>query len=482
VVDKGHEIMSGAGVRQSPEPPDPHALDPIVRDEQDLWTSRKQRPDLLRLLWERRSLLFRAAVVGLLLSSLVAFLIPKSYTSTAQLMPPDSQPSSSLAMMAALAGKAGGGLSGLTGDLLGLKSSGALFIGVMRSQTAEDHIVQQFDLQKIFGKRFLADARKKLDENTEISEDRKSGIITISVTDQDPRRAAAVANAYIDELNSLIAQLSTSAAHREREFLEDRLKVAKADLDNASNQLAQFSSRNNTLDIQTEGKAMLDAAGTLAGQLIASESELQGLRQIYTDKNARVRALSARVDELRKQLEKLGGTPQNSDKNEEQTPNSPSIQIGSAASENLANAPFPTIRSLPLLGAKYADYYQQAKTQATVFEMLTEQYELAKVQEAKEIPSVKILDPGRVPERKSFPPILRIMFSGTFLAFCLTAIWVLGEKSWSEVDPTDSRKVLALEIAATLQSHAPWASQNGDAPETWSQRIWSRFRSQRPPI
>ena len=87
----------------------------------------------------------------------------------------------------------------------------------------------------------------------------------------------------MDELNSLVAQLSTSAAHRERVFLEERLKVAKVDLDDAANALAQFSSKNNTLDIQTEGKAMLDAAGTLAGQLVAAEADLQGLRQIYTD-------------------------------------------------------------------------------------------------------------------------------------------------------------------------------------------------------
>ena len=90
-------------------------------------------------------------------------------------------------------------------------------------------------------------------------------------------------------------------------FLEERLKVVKGDLDDASNQLAQFSSKNSTLDIQQEGKAMLDAAGTIAGEMIAAQSELEGLRQIYTDSNSRVRALNARVAELRKQLEKLGG-------------------------------------------------------------------------------------------------------------------------------------------------------------------------------
>ena len=193
-------------------------------------------------------------------------------------------------MMAAMATKVGGGLGSVAGDLLGVKSSGALFIGVLRSQTSQDAWYSSSICENVYGKKLIVDARTKLDENTSISEDRKSGIITISVTDHSPQRAAALANAYVDELNSLVSELSTSAAHRERVFLEERLKVAKHDLDDASNQLAQFSSKNNTLDIQTEGKAMLDAAGTLAGELIAAQSELEGLRQIYTDNNPRVRS------------------------------------------------------------------------------------------------------------------------------------------------------------------------------------------------
>src|SRR6266566_1532887 len=277
--------------------------------------TREWQVDQLRLLWGRRRFFFRTVIVGLLVSTLVAFLIPKSYTSTAQLMPPDSQSTSGMAMMAAMAAKAGGGLAGVAGDLLGLKSSGALFIGVLRSETSQDRLVQQFDLGKVYGARLVTDARKKLDENTSISEDRKSGIISISVTDHNPQRAAALANAYVDQLNTLVSELSTSSAHREREFLEDRLKVAKRDLDDAVNELAQFSSKNNTLDIQQEGKAMLDAAGTIAGELIAAQSQLEGLRQIYTDNNSRVRSLNARVAELRRQLDKLGGTQSSAAKN-----------------------------------------------------------------------------------------------------------------------------------------------------------------------
>src|SRR6266446_3181469 len=273
--------------------------------------SREWQAERLRLLWEHRRIFLRAAALGLIISTLVAFLIPKSYTSTAQLMPPDTQSTSGMAMMAAMAAKGGGGLAGVAGDLLGLKSSGALFIGVLRSQTAQDRLIQQFNLRNVYGKRLIVDARTKLDENTSISEDRKSGIITISVTDHSPQRAAALASAYVDQLNSLVSELSTSSAHRERVFLEERLKFAKQDLDDASNQLAQFSSKNNTLDIQQQGKAMLDAAALLAGQLVAAQSQLEGLRQIYTDNNPRVRSLNARVAELRRQLEKLGGTQAN---------------------------------------------------------------------------------------------------------------------------------------------------------------------------
>jgi len=405
-------------------------------------------------------------------------LIPKSYISTTQLMPPDPQSSSGMGMMAAMAAKGGAGLAGVAGDLLGLKSSGALFIGVLRSQTSQDRLIQQFDLRKVYGKRLVVDARTKLDENTSISEDRKSGIITINVTDRDPQRAAALASAYVDQLNALVSELSTSSAYRERVFLEERLKVAKGELDEAVNQLAQFSSKNNTLDIQQEGKAMLDAAGTIAGEMIAAQSQLEGLRQIYTDNNPRVRSLNARVGELRKQLEKLGGTQQAN------SVNGASASQGQTGDPSTAKSgsglPYPTIKSLPLLGAKYAEYYRRAKIQETVYEMLTGQYELAKVQEAKETPSVKVLDPARIPEKKSFPPRLVIMFLSTFLVCAMSVAWVLGSARWEEVDPQDPRKVFVQEVAVSLRARIPWVARNGHATDSSEQRNEDGLGSRRP--
>ena len=471
--------MTQTAAKPQPEPAPQTAAGELLLPEGPLEDSRELQAERFRLLWHRRRFLLRATGVGLLASTLAAFLIPKSYTSTAQLMPPDQQSTSALAMMAGMAGmaaKTGGGLGAMAGDLLGIKSSGALFVGVLRSQTAQERLVEKFDLRKVYGKRLFIDARTKLDENTSISEDRKSGIIAVSVTDHNAQRAAAIANAYVDELNSLVAGLSTSSAHRERVFLEDRLKVAKRDLDEATNQLAQFSSKNSTLDIQQEGKAMLDAAGTIAGEMIAAQSQVEGLRQIYTDNNSRVRAMQGRVAELRRQLEKLGGTQKSPAKEapastfaKSQAADPPAGPAADPPADlstdpkaaSFGDMPYPTIRSLPLLGAKYSDFYRRAKIQETVFELLTQQYELAKVQEAKETPSVKVLDPGTVPEKRSFPPRLLIMFLGTVLALSLSVVCVLGSNQWQQTDLDDPRKMLAQEVAATVRARVSWHMRNG---------------------
>src|ERR1700719_2056323 len=122
--------------------------------------------------------------------------------------------------MSAFAGQSGS-VGSLAGGLLGLRTTGDLFIGVLRSRTVKEHIISRFDLKKVYGVRLEEAARQKLEQNTGIGEDRKSGIITVTVTDHDPKRAAAIADAYVAELDALIMQLSTSSAHRERAFLEE---------------------------------------------------------------------------------------------------------------------------------------------------------------------------------------------------------------------------------------------------------------------
>lgn len=416
----------------------------------------------LRLLWDERRIIARVALCGLAVGTLLAFLLPKQYQSTLQLMPPDSQ-SNSGAMLAALSAKAGSGIGAIAADSLGANSTGVLFVGILRSRTLEDRLVARFNLKKVYVTRLEEDARATLANNTGVSDDHRSGIITVTVIDHDPVRAAAIAQAYAEELERLVSELSTSAARRERVFLEDRLKVVKQELDQASAEFSQFASRNTAINIPEQGKAMVEAAALLQGQLIAAESQLKGLAEIYTDNNIRVRSLEARVAELRRQLENLDGDASASGK-------------GSVAAEP---SPYPTLRQLPLLGVTYADLLRRTKIQETVYETLTQQYELAKVEEAKETPSVKILDAASVPERKSFPPRLSIMFVSSCFGLATGAAWVLARDRWRQADPDDPARALASEIFHTVNAHMPWAPPNGSRLQAITHQAWVRFGSRR---
>lgn len=444
------------GTKSQPQaaPPPPDALE---ESGIDLGRTREHAIGRLRLLWSERRFLARAVLVSLAAGLLCAFLLPKQYQASTQLMPPDSQSSSGMAMLAALSAGTGNGLGAVAGDLLGVKSSGALFIGILRSRTVEDRLIQRFDLKKVYSVRLQEDAQRTLSENTAVAEDRKSGIITITVTDRNAQRSAALAQAYVDELDRLVVELSTSSAGRERVFLEERLKAVKLDLDQAAQEFSQFSSRSGAIDIQEQGRAMVGAAATLQGQLIAAQSQLSGLEQIYAGSNVRVRELRARIEELKQQLIKIGGSESDS------------------AAGGGEKTMYPSIRRLPILGVTYADLYRRTKIQEVVFETLTKQYETAKVQEAKEIPSVKVLDVASVPERKSYPPRLLIALLFAFLGMSVAVVWVLGRTRWQEVAANDSGKVFVTEVFQTVNAQMPWAPPNGSRVQGVAHRVWLRL-------
>ena len=390
----------------------------------------------LRVLWENRAFLFRMFAGSTVLTLLVVLLIPNSYQAVERLMPPDSQSGMGTAMLSALAGHGGGGgLGAIAGDLLGVKNSGALFVGILQSRTVQDRLIEDFDLRKVYGQSRMEDLRQELGKHSWVSEDRKSGIISISVTDRDPHRAAAMAQAYVMELDRLVAEVSTSSARRERVFLEERLKSVKQELDSAARNFSEFASKNTAIDIPAQGKAMVEAAATLQGQLIAAESELSGLQAIYTDQNVRVRSLRARVAELRAQLGKMGGD----------------ANTALPATGRSDPAAYPTIRQLPLLGVSYANLYRQTKIEETVYELLTQQYELAKVEEAKEIPSVKVLDAAVVPTKKASPPRGLFTLLGAFVGLAVGVVWLFAKRQWTSIDPQDPGKQFALEVIETLR-------------------------------
>jgi len=383
----------------------------------------------LRSCWVGRRMVLGILVTGILLSLLYVISLPNMYTSTTTLMPPDNASSSSSLM--GLLSTAGGPAAAAGSAALGIKTPGAVFVGILQSRRVSQSLVARFDLIHHYKKQFIEDACKQLDADTDIRENLKSGIITVSVQADNPVLASNIAQGYIEELDSVVTHNSTSAARRERIFLEARLKEIKQDLDDSAKALSQFSTKNKTIDISSQGKAMVESGLKLQDEMAVARSELAGLQQAYSEDNVRVRAAKARIAELQQQMDKMMGS---------------TGEPGPDASDSA----YPSVSELPALGLTYYDLERKMSVEEVLWVALTKQYEAAKVQEAKEIPTVRVLDAANVPQRKSSPHISVIMILGTLLALSAAFIAVLTVSVWERTDARDERKKLVIELAGAM--------------------------------
>jgi uncharacterized protein involved in exopolysaccharide biosynthesis len=199
--------------------------------------------------------------------------------------------------------------------------------------------------------------------------------------------------------------------------------------------------------LKEQTRAIVGAGAQLEGQIIAAQSELEALQQTYTDDNIRVRTVRARIASLKRELAKMGG---------------PAGTVSSSNGENTGDesavplAPgdiSPSIRQLPILGVQWADLYRRAKIQETVFELLTQQYELAKIQEAKETPTVKVIDTGDYPERKSWPPRILFIVLGPLLALAGTITFFKLRDDWKLLPAENPTKVRTSKFTALFRNH-----------------------------
>jgi capsule polysaccharide export protein KpsE/RkpR len=410
----------------------PAAPDPEDKKGERLW-----------LLWRSRRFIWGVAWKTLLASIVLAYVVPSHYASAVKFVPGENSSSGGGSSMMGLLSKALGGSDNSSmsmgldaAGLLGAKTPGAFYVEVLKSRTVQDRLIDRFDLRSRYRKKTYFEARKKLSRFTDIEEDKKSGVITLTVTDYEPKVAAQIANAYIEELNRLAVDLNTSSAHRERQFLEDRLAGAKQDLARATGALSQFTSKNSMVDPQNEGRALMDAAARMQGELIASQTELKGLQQIYSDDNVRVRTLKARMAELQSQLKKIVG------------------HGGNAAGQNAAAefSAYPTMDTLPALGSHYSDLYREAKIQEAVYAFVTQQFEMARIQEAKELPIVRVMDAGVAPEKRSSPIRSLIVAGSVIAALVLASLWVLVRYRWQQVPMDDPYRLLADDVAGECRA------------------------------
>lgn len=354
--------------------------------------------DSWRVLVKRRKLIVLTVGFALIVSIGLSLILPTIYASTTSILPPQQESSLGMGMAAS---QLAGGLGGLTGSFLGLKSPADLWVGILKSRTIFDAVITRFDLVKSLETATLEDARNTFGKMVSIKKS-KEDIISITVEDKDPERAALLANAFVEELDRINKSIVMTSGGRMRTFVEKRLKEAQEGLSRTEEAVKEFQDKNGAVKLDDQSKAVIEAIGTLKGQLMAKEVELQTFLSYATPNNPQAEILRSQISELRQALLEM----EEGKKGGNSTPKSIFI---------------PTSR-IPNLSLQYARLLREAKIQLTLYELLTQQYEVARIQEAKDSPTVQVLDlavPGEKIKPKRTQIVLLSIFSAVFITVFL---------------------------------------------------------------
>lgn len=338
------------------------------------------------ILVNRRRFVFAVTATAFVLAVVISLLLPKSYQATALILPPAERSGT----MAALLGQVGG-LGGVA-DILPTQGNGPdLYVRLLEAEIVKDQVIDRFNLAEEEPGAAREDLYKLLAGKTTIEAGRRDGVISIAVEDRDPERAAAMANAYVAALSDLMVRLNSGSAGKDREFLENRLIEEKAALARAEDALKNFQARTSTIDIGEQGKATIEAIARLRGELTALEVRLAVLRQSMTESNAEVLTVRGAIAQLRQQLAEFEGAGD-------------------------GGGSIPSVGAVPALGQEYVRLLRELKVRETIVELLTRQFEVARLGEAKDIFSLKVVQEARIPEKKFKPRRSRIVLLTTYAA------------------------------------------------------------------
>ncbi|WP_029918058.1 GumC family protein [Pelobacter seleniigenes] len=366
--------------------------------------------EYLLVIVKHKKMIFLTCLVTFILTCGITLLMPNIYTSTARILPPQNDKGGlssmlgSVSNIAALAGLSVGG------------GSGELYVGMLKSRSIADAIIDKFDLMEIYGQKYRVKTYKILNDAVNFSVGKDDGIITVTAEDEDPKRAAAIANTYIEELKKLNIKLNLNNAGRERLFLEERLAVVQNDLSKAEDALKDFQEKNKAIRIDAQASAIIDAFATLKGELASKEVELGVLRSSQTDQNPQVKALREEITQIREQISQL-----------EQS------HDGKTSSADI----FLATSEVPELGIQYARLLRDLKVQETLYELVTKQYEMAKISEAKNTSTIQVLDAAMVPDKKSKPRRSIIVLATTFAMGFFALIFAFIREYGQRMDKED---------------------------------------------
>jgi tyrosine-protein kinase Etk/Wzc len=373
--------------------------------------------ELLRVIVRRKMLIVKVCSVAIVLSVCYSLTLRNSYTATAKCYPPQRESpfgSFASALSQSNAIQALGGLGGPSD----------IYLALIKSRTVVDAVVKRLDLQKSGDKTISFEAARNAVSGAVKFETAKDGIITVTAKSRDPQKAALLANTFVDEMIRRSVVLYLTKAGVERNFLEARMNKVKVELKDAESNLRAFQEKYKTIKADAQASVAIEGIARLKAEIVSKEVQLAILRNSMTDESSEVKALQAGLSRLKSQL----GT-----------------MTGSGGNDSI----IPAAGNLPGIGMEYIRRLREVKIQEAIFEQLSKQYELAKINEAKDSSSVQIIDEAIPPTKKSGPKRSLIVIIAIFSAFIISLGIIFIQEYLSKLSPEDAE--IIREIKQSLR-------------------------------
>ena len=327
-----------------------------------------------RLTLKRKKFIGLTSLAVLLTGSTVPLALPNHYVATVALLPPQQTPSAAAAMMAQMGNMSG--IATMAGAGLGIKNPNDQQVALLRSRTVENALVERFNLRDVYHRAYASGARKRWERGTAVENGLKDGLIRLSVTDTDPHRAMEMANGWVEEYQRFTATIATTEASQRRLFYERELGVAHQDLAHAEEDLKQTEQRTGVIDIEAQNRGMIATAAVLRGQLTAKRIEIRAMREFAAEQNPDLQRAEHQAEGMEGQLATVD-----------------------AASDRKTGDLIAPKGTVTQAGLDYARALREVKYRETVQDLLTRQYEGARVDEARQGALIQVVDPAILPDR-----------------------------------------------------------------------------------
>ena len=356
--------------------------------------------DILVVLVERKRFILRFMLAAFVLAIVVSLLLPVRYEAKIVLLPPQQNSSVGSSLTGQLGG-ALGALGALASGSLGLKNPADMYVSLLMSRTVEDGLIKRFGLMQEYHAKRMSAARKEFENRAKVVAGSKDGLIRITLEDGDPKRAAELANGYVEEFRKLSETLAITEAARRRLFFEQQMRQARDNLTAAEDAMTKTQQSTGVLEIDSQARALVESAAVLRAQVVAKQVEIEGMRSFATDDNPNVVLAKQELAALESQLQRVAGS-----------------QNDAGSDINLSKG------RVTQSGMEYLRRYRDLKYQETVFELLAKEFEIARLDEAREGSIVQVVDDAVPADIKSSPHRTLIVLGATILAFFVAAFWV----------------------------------------------------------